>query len=278
MTDVSVIGLGSMGSQLARTLLGAGLQVTVWNRTAGKAPKNATEAATATEAVMASPLVIFCVLDYAAVDALLAEAGEAVQGRTILNLTNGRPVEARRTAEQVGKNGAEYLDGGIMAVPPMIGNPGALILYSGPEKVLDGHRATLEHLAAVRYVGEDPGLAALHDLALLGGMYGMFGGFFQAVAMVGPKGATAFTQELLVPWVTAMIGLLPGLATSIETGDFTSQDANAEVNRASLANILLASKEQGTETDLLAPMLRAFERLVAQGRGADDLSAAIDTI
>ena len=35
MTDISVVGLGAMGSFIARTLLEKGYSVTVWNRTAG---------------------------------------------------------------------------------------------------------------------------------------------------------------------------------------------------------------------------------------------------
>ena len=37
MTDVSVIGLGDMGSALAATLLDSGYAVTLWNRSADKA-------------------------------------------------------------------------------------------------------------------------------------------------------------------------------------------------------------------------------------------------
>ena len=37
MSDISVIGLGAMGSALAHTLLQNGYSVTVWNRTAEKA-------------------------------------------------------------------------------------------------------------------------------------------------------------------------------------------------------------------------------------------------
>jgi 3-hydroxyisobutyrate dehydrogenase-like beta-hydroxyacid dehydrogenase len=36
-SDVSVIGLGAMGSALARTLLHNGHRVTVWNRTSAEA-------------------------------------------------------------------------------------------------------------------------------------------------------------------------------------------------------------------------------------------------
>ena len=37
MKDVTVVGLGAMGSALARTLLEVGYRVTVWNRTLRKA-------------------------------------------------------------------------------------------------------------------------------------------------------------------------------------------------------------------------------------------------
>ena len=36
MSDVTVIGLGAMGSALARTVLQAGYSVTVWNRSSDK--------------------------------------------------------------------------------------------------------------------------------------------------------------------------------------------------------------------------------------------------
>jgi 3-hydroxyisobutyrate dehydrogenase-like beta-hydroxyacid dehydrogenase len=37
MSEVTVIGLGAMGSVIARTLLHNGYRVTVWNRTSAKA-------------------------------------------------------------------------------------------------------------------------------------------------------------------------------------------------------------------------------------------------
>jgi 3-hydroxyisobutyrate dehydrogenase-like beta-hydroxyacid dehydrogenase len=37
MTRVAVLGLGAMGSRVARRLLDAGHDLAVWNRTAGKA-------------------------------------------------------------------------------------------------------------------------------------------------------------------------------------------------------------------------------------------------
>lgn len=45
MTDISVVGLGDMGSALAHTLLDNNYSVTVWNRTLDKAANQATQQA-----------------------------------------------------------------------------------------------------------------------------------------------------------------------------------------------------------------------------------------
>ncbi len=65
MHDVTVIGLGVMGSELARTLLQNGQRVMVWNRTPEKAHplvhEGATLAKTSIEALAASPTTIICI-------------------------------------------------------------------------------------------------------------------------------------------------------------------------------------------------------------------------
>ncbi len=65
MKSITVIGLGGMESALDSTLLGAGNRVTVWNRTAAKAEPlvkaGAISAASVSEAVKASPVIITCV-------------------------------------------------------------------------------------------------------------------------------------------------------------------------------------------------------------------------
>ena len=78
---VTVLGLGAMGTALSRAFLAAGHPTTVWNRTRGRAdPLRAAGAAVAPDvsaAVAASPLVVVCLLDTPAVDAVLVDAGGA---------------------------------------------------------------------------------------------------------------------------------------------------------------------------------------------------------
>ncbi len=74
------------------------------------------------------------------------------------------------------ERGADYLDGGIMAIPPMIDRPEALVLYSGSEKSFNAYQKELDSLGTSKYLGSEAGLAPLYDLALLAGMWGMFAG------------------------------------------------------------------------------------------------------
>ncbi|MDF2709354.1 MAG: hypothetical protein K0R62_5006 [Nonomuraea muscovyensis] len=281
-TDISILGLGLMGSALAGTLLKAGHRVTVWNRSAAKAEplaaQGAAVAATAAEAVLASPLVIVCVLDYAATRQLLD--GADLAGRTVLNLTNGRPAEARETAAWVTGLGGDYLDGGIMAVPQMIGAPGALILYSGSPAAFDRHETALTALAEPRYLGADPGLAPLYDLAMLTGMYGQIAGFLGAAALIASerRSVAEFTESLLVPWLHAMAAITPPMGTQIDAGDHATDVANLEVNRVALANLETTFREQGVRPDLLLPLKAIVDRRVAGGHGAEDLSALVEEL
>jgi 3-hydroxyisobutyrate dehydrogenase-like beta-hydroxyacid dehydrogenase len=273
-----------MGQALADRFLEQGHTVTVWNRTPGKAAslvaKGASEVSAAADAVAASDVTVICVLDYAASESVIDHAASALSGRTLVNLTNGTPAQARAAAEWVAGLGAAYLDGGIMATPPMIGGEHALILYSGSKAAFDAHAAALEGLRAANYLGADAGLASLHDLALLSGMYGLFAGFFHASALVDSEGIRAGSfLKLLQPWMMAMMGELPGYAEKIDSGSHgVNVVSNLGMQAASLDNILTATREQGVATDLLDPMLELFRKRAGAGFGGEDISGIFELI
>lgn len=278
-TSVTVLGLGAMGSALAAAFASAGHPTTVWNRTPGRAPEltGVTRARTVADAVSASRLVVVCLLDDDSVQEALGPAATEFAGRTLVNLTNGTPAHARRTADWATQQGADYLDGGIMAVPAMIGGPAAFILYSGSEAAFERHASDLAVLARPQYVGSDPGLAALQDLALLSGMYGMFSGAVHALALVSSEkvSPTAFTEQLLVPWLTAMLASIPSVAGDLEHGADGAAGSNLAMQSAGYVNLLDASRAQGVDPMLLAPMGELLARAVREGHGDEDIAGVV---
>jgi 3-hydroxyisobutyrate dehydrogenase-like beta-hydroxyacid dehydrogenase len=278
-TPVTVLGLGAMGTALAQAFLAAGHPTTVWNRTPGRSPEldslGATRAATAAEAVAASPLVVVCLLVDATVRSSLD--GLDLTGKTIANLTNGTPAQARDTAAWAAAAGAEYLDGGIMAVPAMIGGPAAFIFYSGSAVAFQRHQADLAAMARPEYVGSDAGLASLHDIALLSAMYGMFGGAQHALALAGSEKVSAirFTEDYLLPWLTAMLGSLPRIAKDLDEGPEGPAGSNIAMQSAAYDNLIDASTGQGIDPALLVPMGELLRKAVAEGHGDEDLAALV---
>ncbi len=281
---VSVLGLGMMGTALAAAFLRAGHPTTVWNRSPAKTgplvAQGATPAATAADAVSASPLVVVCLMTYDNVEEILHPLDPAhLAGKTLVNLTNGTPAQARELAAWAERQGARYLDGGIMAVPQMIAGPQASIFYSGPQETFDAHRETLSVLGGTKYVGTDPGFAALYDLALLTGMYGMFAGVLQAFALVRTENIPATElAELLVPWVGAMLSGAPELAKAIDSGQHLTDVSSLAVNQAAFPNFLTTFRDQGISPELFEPFQALLDRAVDEGYGADGLSRIADLL
>ncbi|MEI5102503.1 NAD(P)-binding domain-containing protein [Streptomyces sp. PmtG] len=282
-TTVTVIGLGNLGQVLARTFLEQGHKVTVWNRSQDKADelvaRGAMLAPTPAAAVAASDLIVVCVLDYTTVTGLLTPVGDGLAGRVVVNLTSGIPEPARALAAWVTERGAGYVDGAVYAIPQTVGTPEAFILYSGDADAFARYRALLEPLGAPVFVGGDAGLAPVHDVALLSGMYGMFAGFFQTVAVGRSAGIEATkVTELLVRWLKEALAALPAFAAEIDAGDYRTDTSNIDINAVGLANILTATRAQGVGVDLLAPLHDLFQRQLAEGHGAESMARAIESL
>src|ERR1044071_8482335 len=102
MTDVTILGMGAMGRALACSLVTAGRSVTGWNRTPGWSVAGVATAFSAADAVASSPVVVACVVDNAALHSFLTP--EMTSGRTLVNLTNGTPAQARAAAALFGES------------------------------------------------------------------------------------------------------------------------------------------------------------------------------
>ncbi|MBT2452433.1 NAD(P)-dependent oxidoreductase [Streptomyces sp. ISL-43] len=283
-TPLTLLGLGSMGTALARTWLAAGHPLTVWNRTPAKAEALAAEGAVVVaspaEAVAANGLVVLCLLDDASVGSALE--GLDLTGKDLVDLTTGTPADGRARAAWAQERGARFLDGGIMATPSMIGTPetGGYVFYSGSPALFEAHRSALEVPAGARFVGSDPGHAALHDVALLSAMTGLFAGISHAYALIEGEGVSPKDlAPLLTEWLGAMGFFAGAAAERLVSGDFTTGvESNLAMQVAASATLLRTAEEQGVSPELISPYLDLMrERLTAdpEAHGSEDTTGAI---
>ncbi|MEV7007940.1 NAD(P)-binding domain-containing protein [Streptosporangium sp. NPDC051022] len=282
---LTLLGLGAMGTALARAWLAAGHRLTVWNRTPDRAvplaAEGATVAVTVAEAVAASDLVVVCLLDDASAEEVLAEAD--LTGKDLVDLTTRTPAQARARAGWAEGRGARFLDGGIMAIPAAIGVPGSggYVLYSGSRSLFDACRGTLAVPAGTVYLGEDPGFAALYDVALLSAMTGMFAGVAHAFALLrGEKDASPKEfAPLLADFLTAMAPYAHRVADQLEDGDYTrGVTSNLAMMVRGNATLLETAEAQGVSTELLTPFTALMERRLAEGYGAEGTAGVVDLL
>lgn len=112
-----------MGAALAETLLKAGHEVVVYNRTAARlAPLvalGATSAATPVEAITAADASVLVLVDGNAVrETLLGEATRAaLRGRKLLNVATTTRTEIVEIAREVGHNGGDLAEVSITVLP-----------------------------------------------------------------------------------------------------------------------------------------------------------------
>jgi len=118
VAEVGFVGLGVMGSGVARRLLEAGHTLTVWNRTREKAEPlldaGAHWAETARDVAERSDIVFTMVTNTAAVKAVTEGADGILAGlapgKVYVDMSTASPANTRALAEQVAAIGAQMLD------------------------------------------------------------------------------------------------------------------------------------------------------------------------
>lgn len=286
MSGVSVIGLGSMGLVLARTLLDGGRSVTVWNRTSGRADAlveaGAKRAASVAKAIESSPIAIICVSDYGASRQLLEaeEAARAVEGKVLVQLTTGTPQDAREGEAWARERGAEYLDGAIMAAPSQVGRPDTSILVSGSPQAFERAEEVLQVLGgSVRFVGEAPGAAAAWDLAILSHLFGGLLGFYHGARIMESEGigvdALGEAAQALAPVIGEMVR---GDAEAIHAGDFALPEASLEVCWKGMDLVLKQAREASLNLDFPAFATSLYGKGMDAGLGGEKSAALIKVL
>ncbi|MFD9963252.1 NAD(P)-dependent oxidoreductase [Amycolatopsis sp. NPDC058986] len=157
---IAVLGLGQMGSGMARALLAAGTRITAFNRSADKAAPvaaaGATIAGSAAEAVDGADVVVLSLADEAAVTELLFGEldGRLRKGTTVVDTSTVTPSFAREAAERLAGAGIRRVEACVLGNPQMAAAGRLRVFAAGEESDVDAVRWVLDALGQeVRYLG-----------------------------------------------------------------------------------------------------------------------------
>lgn len=138
---VAVLGLGTMGAPIARSLAAAGLTVRVWNRSAERAEPLAdvaTVARSAADAVSGADLVVTMLYDLDAVVATMTDARAALApGAVWVQMSTVGVAGSERLAALAAELGVTYVDAPVLGTKKPAEDGTLVVLASGPADVRD---------------------------------------------------------------------------------------------------------------------------------------------
>lgn len=273
---VAVLGTGTMGAGMARSLRREGLEVTAWNRTRAKAEPLAeagvTVADSVADAVGGADAVITILFDVDAVldvtdDLLAALPADAVWLQSATVGVDG----IRRIADRAGD--VALLDAPMLGTKQPAEQGKLVPLVSGPANLVERARPVLEAVGAKTVIaGERIGDATALKLACNAWIFSITAATAQSLAVAGHLGIdpSLFLEAIDGGPSNTPYAQLKGKA--MLAGDFTPA-FGLDGGRKDLRLIAEASGAAGVPQNLLDGVRALFDAAAEKGHGDDDLAA-----
>jgi 3-hydroxyisobutyrate dehydrogenase len=273
---IGFIGMGHMGSGMARRLLDAGYRLTVFDRTPAHAEpleqQGASIAQTPNELAAQAEVVMLCVTDDAAQEQVMLGPDGALagvhDGATIVDLSTVSPGASRRLAQAAHDRRVQMLDAAVSGSVPQV-EQGNLVIFVGGERVIyERCRPLLEVLGkSIFHMGPSGSGTTMKLVAntLLGlGMQAVA----EAIAL-GEK--TGLEKGLLLDVLEQTAVLTPGQKAklaNVEREEYPTQFALSLIHK-DLRLVLDEAYAAAVPMPATAAAQQAYTAAVAKGMAAD---------
>lgn len=279
---ISVIGLGAMGSALARSLLVTGADVQVWNRSPAKAAALQREGAVAWQnvgdAIDGCAAAVVCLSDYSVWKRITDDENvrAKLNGRTLIQLTTGNMIEVQKHAELISDCGAEVIEGAILCFPDQIGTEGASIIVSGQRDVVNRNDKVLRAMSpSITYLGESYVAPVVLSRAAISSILGFLVGTINGAAMCNAGGVPLSAFRAQVDNAGLMQSEPLRIIDAIEADDTKETQASLSTWGEGHVALLDVAEKLGIETSFHDGIRAMFKKSLACGLGEHDLSAMV---
>lgn len=277
MTRVAFLGLGAMGHPMAARVLGAGNDLTVWNRTPGRdeqlVSSGAKRAATPADAARDVEVAITMVADPKALDDVLFGAGGVAETlaptATLIDMSTVGPTAFLAATDRLA---AHAIDAPVLGSVPHAESGTLTILAGGDPQVIDRNAELLGVLGTIFRAGASGAGAALKLAANAAGMS----------ALVALGEVLALTDRIGVDPAVALDGIGAGpLASLVERwrSRITNsvEDVNFSLALASkdLGLILEEADRAGVQLTIPAATAARYREAIEAGRKEEDFTAVV---
>jgi 3-hydroxyisobutyrate dehydrogenase-like beta-hydroxyacid dehydrogenase len=277
---IAVIGLGTMGTPIARRLRECGFNVVVWNRSPEKAEPFRVEGIPVAEspaaAAAGADTVISSVLDDAALREVSLGPGGILEGlgdtAVHCDTSTISPKCAREIHAAYGDAGKRFIHAPVLGSKKQVAAGELLIFAEGPMAAVEAARPALEALGKRIWELREPGSAAALKLACNMMIAGMITTLSQSLVFACKHG---LDPRVFLDVIQSSALAAPMYASKSRQILERDWSANFFVDNL-IKDIVLARRaaaEAGLDVPLLALQGQLFEAASAAGYGRDDYSA-----
>lgn len=269
-----------MGAALAEAAAKRGNKVVAWNRTRAKAePLGAFGvriAASPAEAVSGAQRVHVILSDDAAVDAVLADCGEALQGSLVIDHSTTSPAGTVARAARLEQRGIAFLHAPVFMSPAMCRAAQGLMLAAGPRAVFEQAQASLSVMTSkVEYLGERRDLAAANKLFGNAMLIAIVAGLADVFSMAKTLGISA-SDALALFQKFNPAGVIAYRGSAMARGDY---QAAFELTMARKDVRLMIESAGTAPLSVLPAVADRIDQLIERGFGADDMGVlSVDAV
>jgi 3-hydroxyisobutyrate dehydrogenase-like beta-hydroxyacid dehydrogenase len=264
MTTIGFLGVGTMGSAMARRLVDAGHDVVVWNRSAQAVDAlvdAGARAAAAPEEALAAGISVSMLADDAAAESVLDAAAVAGARGVHINMASISPAAADRLAALFHDAGVEYVAAPVLGRPSVAAAGRLNILAAGPTATVDAVVPLLEVLGArIWRLGEQPRIANVAKVVVNYNIIHAIQALGESVAMVEAHGLAAGPfVELLTNTLFGGV-VYSGYGTEIVEQTYVPAGFAMALGYKDLRLAADVADEASVHLPTLAALLRVFER------------------
>jgi 3-hydroxyisobutyrate dehydrogenase-like beta-hydroxyacid dehydrogenase len=275
---VAFAGLGIMGQAMATSLVKAGHEVTVWNRTPGKLVEGAAVAPTPAAAAQGADVVWMCVSDTDAVESVIfgAEGMEAslAQGMIIADSSTISPAATVKFAERVRAKGVDWVDA------PMTGSKigardGTLVfIVGGDEGPIERLKPLFAAMGKRIFRMGETGKGQATKLAMNLQIAMIFEGFAEALTLATKLGVDAQQMIHLIEATMVRSGVVEYKAPFVMSRDFTP-NFPLRLMHKDIKLALEAAKESRVKLPGLETVEEIYEMATEDGHKDLDYAATL---
>ncbi len=277
---VAVLGTGAMGEGMARSLLRAGHQVTVWNRTPARAQPLAADGATVAPspgaAVDGAEVLLTMLFDADAVLDVLAQAAGSVAPQALwLQASTIGPDGTARVAELARKHSIAFLDTPVLGTKAPAAQGKLVVLAAGDPELRERAQPVFDAIGSrTVWAGDRPGQASALKLAANAWVAAINAATAQSLALAEAQGLDPrlFLEAIRGGPVDTPYAHVK--AEAILTGNFDPQFTIAGVSK-DLDLIRDAATESGVATVLIDAVAQAYRTAAQDGHAGSDMAAVV---